>query len=197
MPNYQEGKIYSIRSASTDKFYIGSTCQPLHKRLFEHRRQYKCYLNGKNNYVSSFALIENGDEYIELIENYPCKDKNELHKREGEIIRKNKGKCVNQVVAGALVDKTKKEYMVIYRKENMDKILVSVKSYYENHKDEIRERGRRKVHCICGVSYGQKNPGQHKRSQHHQQYQQYIDYCEKHDPLMFEAIQIHQRVKSH
>lgn len=37
-PNkYLNGKIYTIRSHQTDKFYIGSTCSPLHKRLFKHR----------------------------------------------------------------------------------------------------------------------------------------------------------------
>jgi hypothetical protein len=30
---YQHGKIYTIRSFQTDKFYIGSTTQPLSKRL--------------------------------------------------------------------------------------------------------------------------------------------------------------------
>ena len=38
---YAQGKIYAIRSPSTDKIYIGSTCDTLAKRLYGHRVHYK------------------------------------------------------------------------------------------------------------------------------------------------------------
>ena len=73
---YQNGKIYVIRSPSTDKIYIGSTIEKyLSNRFGGHNRDYKCFSNGKRNKVSSFELIKLGDSYIELIEAYPCNNK--------------------------------------------------------------------------------------------------------------------------
>ena len=40
MPDYSKGQIYTIRNRNDDsKIYIGSTIQPLYKRLYTH----KCY----------------------------------------------------------------------------------------------------------------------------------------------------------
>ena len=87
MPNYQNGKIYSIRSRSRpDLVYVGSTTQPLSKRLGEHKTPRKK--------TSSKQIIELGDAYIELIENYSCENKEELLKREGEIMRSME--CLNK-----------------------------------------------------------------------------------------------------
>ena len=106
MPNYQNGKIYSIRSHLTDDVYIGSTIETLAKRLFNHKRYYKQWLNKKTNYTSSYKIIEKDFEncYIELVENYPCNNKNELCRREGEIIRNTT--CINKNIAG----RTQKEW---------------------------------------------------------------------------------------
>ena len=98
MPDYKQGKIYSIRSYKTDKVYIGSTTQPLHKRLYEHKRHYNRWLNGKYGCNSCYEIIKYGDAYIELVEYFDCKSKNELEKREGEIIRSID--CVNKMIAG-------------------------------------------------------------------------------------------------
>jgi hypothetical protein len=64
MANYQNGKIYTIRSPNTDKFYIGSTTQPLFKRFYSH----KCI----HNSTCSKEIFQCGDAYIELLEDYKC-----------------------------------------------------------------------------------------------------------------------------
>ena len=80
MPNYQNSKVYSIRSLSRpDLIYIGSTTQTLSKRMGEHRTP-------SSNCVSK-EIIAIGDAYIELIENYPCNDKNQLLARENSYMR--------------------------------------------------------------------------------------------------------------
>ena len=63
---YHNGKIYTIRSPHTDKYYIGSTTQPLHKRLYGHRRGYEFYIKKKKRYMTSFEVIKYDDNYIEL-----------------------------------------------------------------------------------------------------------------------------------
>lgn len=87
MPDYQQGKIYSIRSLSRPELvYVGSTVQPLPKRFFGHK--------APNNSTSSKQIIDIGDAYIELIEMYPCDNIEQLRQREGEIIRSMD--CVNK-----------------------------------------------------------------------------------------------------
>jgi hypothetical protein len=87
--DYKEAKIYAIRSYQTDKIYIGSTCQPLYKRFYQHK---------KMNDTSSKEILDLNDAYIELLENFPCSNRDELKKREGELIRDNNS--VNKNVAG-------------------------------------------------------------------------------------------------
>ena len=48
MPNYENGKVYSIRSHATVGCYIGSTTQPLSKRLYSHKKDYFNWVNNNN-----------------------------------------------------------------------------------------------------------------------------------------------------
>ena len=130
MPDYSQGKIYAIRSYITDDVYYGSTTNSLSKRIYEHKRCYKKWLITKKNYCSSFKIIEKDiDAYIELVENYSCNNKNELHKKEGEIIRANV--CVNKRIDG----RTKKEY----RQDNKEVISQYQKQYREDNKEQIKQ----------------------------------------------------------
>jgi hypothetical protein len=134
MPDYQNGKIYSIRSHQTDKFYIGSTCSPLYKRLYEHRNKY----NEKKVILSSFEIIKFDDHYIELIEDYKCENRNQLTKREGEYIRQNINNIVNIKIAG----REKKEYYKIYADANRKIINEKNKKYRDANKDMINEKAK-------------------------------------------------------
>ena len=107
-------------------------------RLSEHRSKYKQYLKGNYHWVTSFKLFELGPVDIELIENYSCSDKNELHAREAHFIRTLE--CVNKNIPG----RTDKEYrsenkdkMKKYRRENKESILVKKKQYYQENKESI------------------------------------------------------------
>jgi len=121
---YENSKIYKLWCAETDMIYIGSTTTPLYKRLYEHKH--------KSNICRSCELFKlSNDVKIELIENYKCNNKEELCKREGELIRENKEICVNLKIAG----RTRKEY----REENKEKLREQNKEYYENNKERIKE----------------------------------------------------------
>ena len=78
MTLYLRSKIYTIRAPETDKYYIGSTTQLLNKRFNGHCRSYKFYKKGKGTYVTSFQILELEGAYIELLELYPCKSKEQL-----------------------------------------------------------------------------------------------------------------------
>ena len=128
MPDYNNGKIYTIRSHQTVGFYIGSTTQSLAVRFGGHKKDYKKYFKNNNkSYCSSYEILKFDDCYIELLENFSCESKDELLKREGEMIRLNIDVVVNKRIAG----RTDKEWRI----DNKEKI----KEYYETNKEQLKQ----------------------------------------------------------
>ena len=89
--NYQNGKIYAIRSYQTDDVYYGYTTQPLSgKYLSRFKLHYKQWLDRDcKGHNSSFEILKYNDCYIELFENYPCDAIWELKMRLSKIIHDN------------------------------------------------------------------------------------------------------------
>jgi group I intron endonuclease len=82
--DYKSGKIYCIRNDINEEIYVGSTTQSLSQRMAKHRfdskkRTHKVYKLMNTIGIEHF--------YIELIEEHPCDSKEQLTKREGEVIR--------------------------------------------------------------------------------------------------------------
>ena len=142
--NYSQGKIYKIWSPSTGLTYIGSTCQPLSIRIGGHRAHKRLYEAGKRDYITSFKVLDQPDHRIDLIEYFPCNNKTELNKREGEVILQTD--CVNKLVAGQTREEYRErnkdklsEIKKEYYEQNKEKILANVKKYAEEHKEEKKE----------------------------------------------------------
>ena len=185
--NYQNGKIYCIRSHQTNDIYIGSTTQPLSVRMAGHRRKCKHWKEGKGHYVTSFGLLQYDDCYIELIEEYPSNSKMELERREGELIREMD--CVNKIVVGRTIQEWKednREKLLQGKREdyqrnkerynkrskedyhkNREKYRQLKKEWYEKNKEKIRQQRNKKVTCECGCTYTLSNKRQHERSKKH------------------------------
>ena len=87
MVNYQNAKIYTIRSHQyPNEIYVGYTTRPLSERFSQHRGDSRNVLFHKRNKLYNF--IQNWNEwYIELYENYPCSNIEEILKRENEVVR--------------------------------------------------------------------------------------------------------------
>lgn len=139
MPEYKNGKIYCIRSHENDDIYIGSTTQSLANRLASHRYKMK---NGDT--TTSRNVLQYPSAYIELIESFPCNSKEELVKREGEVIRSMN--CVNKIVAGRSRCEWKEEnkqhlqeYSKNYETENKQHLQEYRKAYTETHKQDKAE----------------------------------------------------------
>lgn len=174
---YAKGQIYTIRSHQTDDVYIGSTCSPLHKRLSEHRGNFKQWKEGKDvRYVTSFEIVKYDDAYVELLEDFPCDNKKELNRREGQLIRQNA--CVNKNVPGRTraeyraeyseEDKVRvSEYHREYRQLHKDAILAREKEYAEANKAKISQRQAEKVTCECGAVVCRSYISTHKKSEKH------------------------------
>ena len=81
---YKNAKIYKIVNDIDDYIYVGSTCSPLYKRKYHHKNDSKSphkqhriiykHLRDINQTIDDCKII--------LIEEYPCKNKQELLKRE-------------------------------------------------------------------------------------------------------------------
>jgi hypothetical protein len=119
----------------------------LARRIAYHRGR------GKIDKTKFYNCVNNNwnDWYIELHEVYPCENKQELCKREGEIIREigtlnSKISGITQQESDKLSYEKHKEVRVenakIYREENPDKIKLAHKIYHENHREERLEVSR-------------------------------------------------------
>lgn len=62
--------------------------------MSQHVANYKQFLKGKHNYVTSFDIFKNDDYTILLIEAFPCNFKDELLARERHWTKKND--CINK-----------------------------------------------------------------------------------------------------
>ena len=120
-PNYQNTKIYKIWSPNTEQVYIGATVQSLSMRMAEHRKP--------SNNTRSKIIIDLGDAKIELLQEFPCNNKMESDKKEGEYIRELN--CVNKNIAG----RTIKEYRIETKEQHNE----SSKVYYINNKVKVDE----------------------------------------------------------
>lgn len=88
------GYIYKLTSEQTEDVYIGSTTQPLKKRLKTHRSHYKL----EYKYTTSFNLMKYPDVKIELIEALKFDERKELNLREG--FYQQTIQCVNKLISG-------------------------------------------------------------------------------------------------
>ena len=68
MPDYSQGKIYQILNTVTDDVYIGSTIQPLYKRMHGHRSNasisHSLFCQKMNEYGYDQVFIELVDVFI-------------------------------------------------------------------------------------------------------------------------------------
>jgi hypothetical protein len=82
------------------RMIVGSTIQPLHKRFYDHKSKYFSECNTLL-YTKMRDTNNIDDWYIELYENYPCTNKEQLNRKEGEVIRKIA--TVNKRIQGTYV----------------------------------------------------------------------------------------------
>ena len=218
---YTNGKIYSLRSPNLEKYYIGSTTQPLHKRFHEHKKHYDSFCEERRNGISSFEVIKAGDCYIELIEEFPCKNRMELRKREGEIQRQHKDEIVNKREEGRtkkqwakdnqkhVKDKRKQDYWKNQKEniaksrkwvtDNQERVKANQESWYQSNKAKIKfllkknflSKMKQKVKCICGSQVSISNHRRHKSSRNHLEFISIYEHFKVSDPLLYNAITQH------
>ena len=165
MNKYSQGKIYCIKSPNCDKVYIGSTIMSLKDRFYKHKSHYK---KGYNR--NSGEILKYGNCYIELIKNFPCNSKKELHREEGKY--QLEMDCVNRYIAGRThkewYQKNKEEknkYQKQYYQKNKEKHNDRCKQYRKINKESIKKRACEKIVCdICNSVVSRYNIYRHKKT---------------------------------
>ena len=185
--DYKNAKIYQLVNDITDDVYIGSTCQPLSKRMAEHRTSMR---SKRDSHLKLYQkMLEIGVEHfnIYLIKETPCENKEQLRAIEGEYIRERG--TLNGHIAGRNMKTYGKEMRDIHREKyrerinsytmnNKDKLSEYARDYYNDRKEEIKQKERDKyaemtkikLTCvICGAKHNKKNTPLHLRSRRHQE----------------------------
>jgi hypothetical protein len=130
--DYQNGKIYQILNFIDDNVYVGSTCQSLSKRFAVHKQNMNAVQKKDRQLYAKMREYGAEEFYIELIEEFPCDNIEQLRKREGHFIR-DIG-TLNHLIAG----RTKKEWT----DENIEHMKEVKHLYYQNNKEYIDERNK-------------------------------------------------------
>ena len=107
MPNYQNSKIYKIWNTEDDMIYIGSTTQALCERMAGHRRAVNRHEERGMRILDHMHNIGIEKFHIELVEEFPCENIEQLPAREGHYIRELRPE-LNKLIAG----RTIQEYYV-------------------------------------------------------------------------------------
>jgi hypothetical protein len=149
MPDYSKGKIYTIRCRNDDSLiYVGSTIQSLAVRWGGHKKC--CNTEKCKNYIIYKTINGDWDNwYIELHSLYPCESKEELCKKEGEIIR----------LIGTLNSRIEGRTLEEWRKDHKEEISEYNKKWYEDNKEKIT--------CECGCIIRKSGLNKHKKTQKH------------------------------
>jgi hypothetical protein len=130
---YKNGKIYTIRYTNDDTLiYVGSTTQPLYIRFMDHKKNE----TNEKIYASNMLLYQKmretdiNDWYVELYEDFQAEKKEQLNKREGEIIREI------ATLKKRIEGRTPKEWIVT----NKNKLKQYNKDYYETNKEKTLKK---------------------------------------------------------
>jgi len=147
MCDYKNGKIYKIVDSNNEMIYVGSTVLPLIYRMRVHISTYLYRQKESNINKGKYTVYDIFDKYgldkcsIQLIEEFPCKYKSELNKREGQVIRQMRDASLN-IVNKNIAGRTRQEWYIDnkdikkqYYLDNKEKLLKYSSNYYKTNKD--------------------------------------------------------------
>ena len=163
--DYNNGKIYCIRNNITDDIYIGSTCQPLSKRMAKHRENRFSPKNINLKFYQKMNELGVENFYIELVEECPCENNDQFRAREGHFIREMatlNGRIEGRDLKEYYQDnkqyikeksnknyhnnvEARKEQRKEFREQHKEELKQKSKEYRESNKDDINRRRRENI----------------------------------------------------
>jgi predicted GIY-YIG superfamily endonuclease len=142
---YELGKIYKLQ-CSDGYYYIGSTTTSLNRRLNTHKASSNRDLCKNYKIYKHINQLGWNNVKILLLQEYPCKTKTELCKKETEYITReiDRSLCLNNRLSFVSDEERlarRRECELKYRKERYEKS----KEYYNKNKVEINAKLRAKT----------------------------------------------------
>jgi hypothetical protein len=129
---YNNASIYTIRNRADESLiYVGSTIGPIHKRLSLHKSN--CKMGKSGSLYSHIINNDWTDWYIELYEKVNCNSREELCRREGQVIREIG--TINKCIAGS----TNKESAARWREANREKENERVARWRDANREKVKE----------------------------------------------------------
>ncbi len=193
MVNYELGKIYKLVSPS-GLTYIGSTALPtLAKRLGKHKDEYKRYLKGLTKYISAYKLFDEDVDNVKifLVQEFSCSSRDQLHKREREVIENTE--CVNLNIPW----RQHGESNQVWKEKNIEQFKAYQKLYTAKNKNWIKKKQGKKHKCICGGKYRHSNKSYHIQTKRHNDFLSFEQRLKEEDPDFYKCIQVHKNLISH
>ena len=146
--DFSKGKIYKVINDYNDDIYIGSTCDTLKTRFRKHQTDAEIKIDSNRPFYKLIREIGFNRFKIELIEDFPCLNINELRQREGHYIKELA--TLNKQIAGRTskmyyndnIDDLK-EKKKIYNEKNKEKLKEKRKEWCENNKESIKEYNKK------------------------------------------------------
>lgn len=184
---YANGKIYRLVNDVDDELYIGSTCLPLHKRLYNHKMEAR----GEKPKTVHKHLNQIGWDTVKivLVELYPCNNKMELERQERKWIDELKPSLNKRIPTRTtaeyrndnkvvIAQKKKEEYeknkeyylsyQQTYRESNREELNNKQKEKYARKREEYLEKKKEVVECACGCEIvGKDHLQRHMRTKKH------------------------------
>ena len=148
-----KGRIYQL-VCDDGYYYIGSTKNELRKRFWHHKHDAKTEPDRK--VYQHINRIGWNNVKIVLIEEFCCKNKEELVKKEYEYIQLKRMDrfCLNTCLYNDITQ---------YNEDNKDAIKEYKGQWYESNKNKINE----KVQCECGSIVSKQHMARHRTSNKH------------------------------
>ena len=129
----------------TNEVYYGSTTYKyLSSRLAKHKNSRSC---------SAIKIIDRGNFNIKVLEEFPCKSKQELETRERWYIENNH--CINNKLPIFSEEERSKKYREYYEKHN------------EHLKAMMKAYASTKVKCECGCVVRRGYLSKHRKTKKH------------------------------
>lgn len=158
MPDYSKSKVYRLHCAD-GHYYVGSTTSSLSTRLQGHKNMSRKEASRVYRHINELGWDKVS---IILIEEFSCESRDQLRRREHEIIQVSRDDplCLNTYAAYRSPEERKaycadlskqhnadnrenlREYRKKYRQDNKDALAEYFKQYREQHRERLAERDR-------------------------------------------------------
>lgn len=148
------GTVYKLYVEGTDRFYIGSTFGTLNKRFFCHKNNVKIQKNKMYEYMNREIAGDYTKLKCDILEQFLCSNKNELHTKEYEYIQREIGKAViedaNEGSLRCMNIKFRNKPISIGNVKQLENIKEYNRDYYHStNKYNLLE----KIKCECCDKY--------------------------------------------